>query len=102
MLAAIRSQGFVTYAQASELQGLVNFAVGYLSGRALKHLVSAFVPLVGDRSSSGVRLLKSLRDYSQLMINILSPRCHEVQGNTKPIVIFTDGAWEQERASAGN
>ena len=30
MLAAIRSQGFITYAPASELQGLLNFAVGYL------------------------------------------------------------------------
>ena len=101
MLAAIRSQGFITYAQASELQGLLNFAVGYFAGRSLKHLVSAFLPMVGDRSSSGVRLLKSLRDYSQFMINNLPPRRHEVHGNNKPIVIFSDGAWEQERASAG-
>ena len=41
MIAIIRTQGFITYAQASELQGLLNFAVGYFSGKSLKHLVSA-------------------------------------------------------------
>ena len=56
MIATIRTQGFITYAQASELQGLLNFAVGYFSGKSLKHLVSAFVPMVGDRSPSGVKL----------------------------------------------
>ena len=60
MIATIRSQGFITFAQASELQGLLNFAVGYFSGKSLKHLVSAFVPMVGDRTLSGAQLLKSL------------------------------------------
>ena len=101
MIATIRSQGFITYAQASELQGLLNFAVGYFSGKSLKHLVSAFVPMVGERTPSGAQLLKSLCDYSQFMINNLPPRRHEVHGNTKPVIIFTDGAWEQGRASAG-
>ena len=71
------------------------------SGKSLKHLVSAFVPMVGDRTPSGAQLLKSLCDYSQFMINNLPPRRHEVHGNTKPVIIFTDGAWEQGRASAG-
>ena len=101
MIATIRTQGFITYAQASELQGLLNFAVGYFSGKSLKHVVSAFVPMVGDRSPSGVKLLKSLCDYSLFMISNLPPRRHEIQGNTNPILIFTDGAWEQDQASAG-
>ena len=56
----ILERGGINYAQACELQGLLNFAVGYFSDRSLKHLVSAFVPLTGDRLTSSTSTLRSL------------------------------------------
>ena len=95
MLDDILDRGGINYAQASELQGLLNFAVGYFSGRSLKHLVSAFVPLTGDRSTASLSTLKSLCAYAKHMITNLPSRGHDVNGVTRAVVVFTDGAWEQ-------
>ena len=35
------------------------------------------------------------------MISTLPSRKHDVNGTVTPVIIFTDGAWEQEQASAG-
>ena len=32
----------VSFAKASELQGLLNFETGYYAGKSIKHMVSAF------------------------------------------------------------
>ena len=101
MIDDISKRGFINYAQACELQGLLNFAVGYFSGRSLKHLVSAFVPLTGERLASSRSTLTSLCAYAKAMISTLSSRKHDVNGAVNPVVIFTNGAWEQEQASAG-
>ncbi len=34
--------GRVSFAKASELQGLLNFETGYYAGKSIKHMVSAF------------------------------------------------------------
>ena len=44
LLDKVKSAGEITIAQASELQGLLKFAIGFFSGKALKHLVAAFMP----------------------------------------------------------
>ena len=101
MIDDISRRGFISYAQACELQGLLNFAVGYFSGRSLKHLVSAFVPLTGERFPSSRNTLTSLCAYAKAMVSTLPSRKHDVNGTETPVIIFTDGAWEQEQASAG-
>lgn len=101
MLDKVSSRGAINYAEASELQGLLNFAVGFFSGKSLKHLVSAFNPFIGDRSAQGSKSLRALCQYATTMITNLPPRCHTVSDDRKPILLFTDGAWEDGRATAG-
>ena len=101
MLDDILERGGISYAQACELQGLLNFAVGYFSGRSLKHLVSAFVPLTGDRLTPSTYILRSLCAYAKQMITSLPSRRHDVNFVVRPVVVFTDGACEQENATAG-
>ena len=100
-LDGISMEGEISAAKASELQGLLNFAVGYYSGKSLKHLVSAFMPYAERTGSSKTQELKSLCAYAKLMLTSLAPRQHTVLGQRSPILIFTDGAWESGVATAG-
>ena len=65
MLNQFLDRGSISYAQACELHGLMNFAVGYFSGRSLKHAVSACVPPIGGRGAASTNLLRSLCEYIQ-------------------------------------
>ena len=80
---------------------LVNFTVGYFSGRSLKHLVSAFAPLTGDRLTPSTYILRSLCAYAKQMITSLPSRRHDVNFVVRPVVVFTDGACERENATVG-
>ena len=97
MIDDISKRGFINYAQACELQGLLNFAVGYFSGRSLKHLVSAFVPLTGERFASSRSTLTTLCAYAKAMISTLPSRKHDVNGAVNPVIIFTDGAGNKSK-----
>ena len=97
----ISNDGEISAAKASELQGLLNFAVGYYSGKSLKHLVSAFMPYAERTGSGKSQELRALCAYAKLMLSSLAPRQHTVLGNRSPILIFMDGAWESGVATAG-
>ena len=52
MLEDIEIAGTITVARASEIQGLLNFAVSFYMGKGLKHLVSAFMQFTdGQRNA---------------------------------------------------
>ena len=101
LLDRIKSDGEITAAQASELQGLLNFAIGFFSGKALKHLVAAFMPYADRVSHSKSVELQDLCAYAKAMLTSLGPRTHSIMGDRRPILLFTDGAWEDGQASAG-
>ena len=99
MLDRIAAKGRISCAEASEVQGLLNFASGYFLTRSLRHLVSAFLPLadVLDKPDEVAQLCR----YATSVLRALGPREHGLQDEKQPIVIFTDAAWEHESASAG-
>eukprot|EP00435_Cladocopium_sp_Y103_P033666 s1851_g8.t1 len=101
MLEDISRDGEISQAKASELQGLLTFAVGYYSGKSLKHLVSAFMPFADRPGTNKSGELTALCEYAKLMLTSLAPRKHSVLGSKIPVLIFTDGAWENDIASAG-
>eukprot|EP00435_Cladocopium_sp_Y103_P058121 s209_g20.t1 len=63
LLDHIFSDGAISTTRASEIQGLLNFAVGYYTGKSLKHLVSAFMPFA-ETSHNAKR--KDLQDLCSL------------------------------------
>ena len=101
MLDDIASEGEISSSKASELQGLLNFAVGFFAGKSLKHLVSAFSPFADQQNQAKSCELKDLCEYAKFMLKTLKPRQHSTRGVQNPILTFTDGAWEQGIASAG-
>ena len=101
LLDGIAADGEISAAKASEVQGLLNFAVGFFSGKSLKHLVSTFAPFAEQSAAGKADALKELCAYAKFMLNSLRPRMHSIHGDGQPVLIFTDGAWEGGRASAG-
>ena len=99
MLEQIADKGRITGAEAAEIQGLINFASGFFVTRALRHLVSAFLPLAEQRNR-GVAVTK-LCQYAADLLRALGPRIHKLTDEKRPIAIFTDAAWENEQATAG-
>ena len=86
---------------ASELQGRLNFAVSLRLGRSMRNLVSAFMPFANKHSGADTRELGNLRLYAKTTLLEQQQRVHSVLNVGRPIVVFTDGAWEGRLATAG-
>ena len=99
MLDAIASRGRISGAEASEVQGLLNFASSYFVTRSLRHLVSAFHPMADSGRSAAE--LKQLCLYTISVLRALGPRTHKLTDEKRVVTIFTDAAWENGKASAG-
>ena len=94
LLDSIATSEDITAAKASEIQGLLNFAVGFFTGKSLKHLVAAFMPFADQPTAVRSGELKDLCEYAKSMLTSLGPRTHMLRGERRPVLIFTDGAWE--------
>ena len=101
MLSQVEKEGCITPAKASELQGLLNFAVSFYLGRSLKHVVSAFMPFAERARSNNQADLVNLCAYTRTMLVEQRPRTHSALSGNAPVAIFTDGAWEGGSATAG-
>ena len=99
ILESIAAKGRISQAEASEVQGLLNFASGYFVTRSLRHLVSAFYPLAESvqEQSDVVKLCR----YTIAVLKALGPRVHKLSDKKQPVIIFTDAAWEDSQATAG-
>ena len=101
MLEDIKSAGTITAARASEIQGLLNFAVSFYMGKGLKHLFSAFMQFTDGMQSKNSEELKCLCAYAKSMLLGQQPRVHSLSAPCQPVLVFTDGAYENGIASAG-
>ena len=101
MLTDIEQTRSINPAKASEIQGLLNFAVSFYMGRGLKHLVSAFMPFTEGHRVAHADELVALCAYARTMLQSQRPREHSLTVTTRPVLIFTDGAYENGVATAG-
>ncbi|CAL1161019.1 unnamed protein product [Cladocopium goreaui] len=101
MLDQVARDKCISAAKASELQGLINFAVSFYLGRSMRHLVSAFMPFADKLRGANPGELENLCLYAKTMLLEQRPRVHSVLNEGRPIVVFTDGAWESGTATAG-
>ena len=101
LLRKVSEAGHITRSQASEIQGLINFASSFYISKALKFLVSAFGRLSlmpSDLSSADV---VGLCQLAITLMTSMKPRVFQSADLAQPAIIFTDGAWEDGEASAG-
>ena len=101
MLEEVATDRALSAAKASELQGLLNFAVSFYMGRGLKHLVSAFMPFAEGQRTQRPDELVNLCTYAKSMLQGQKPRAHALGDARSPILIFTEGAYENGVATAG-
>lgn len=69
-------------------------------GRGLKHLVSAFMPIADGQRFASPDELASLCSYAKAMLCEQKPRVHTISEPCQPVLIFTDGAYENGVATA--
>ena len=101
MLEAVAGAGHITRSQAAEIQGHINFATGFYTCRALRFLVSAFERLSHVPSKYGAKDLRALCSLAMTMLKSLPPRKYTASEMKEPLLLFTDGAWEDGVATAG-
>lgn len=95
------TRGVITRSEAAQIQGHLNFASGFFVSKALWFLVSSFARLPDIPRSLGSGDLQRLCDLAVTMLKAMPPRQYQSESFRTPFLIFTDGAWEDGRASGG-
>ena len=99
LLDVVASERKLSNHQASQLQGLLNFASGFYLTKVLKPFVSEFAHVA--KGTSGDHELLSLCNFVKVLLRDLPPRCYTRSKHDSPVLIFTDAAFENGVGSAG-
>ena len=87
LLEEIEKRGIGTGAQAAEVQGLLNFARGFFSTKAVRQLVSAFAPLADNHNTEASNRLVALCRYARTLLVALGPRSHNLNDADSPFLL---------------
>ena len=101
MLEQVSQEGTITKSKAAEVQGHLNFAVGFYTAKTLRFLVSAFDRLAELPASMSAADLRDLASLAIAMLQGTAPRTYTTSSFSPPMLIFTDAAWDDGKASAG-
>ena len=101
MLTSVKSKGTISKSEAAQIQGHLNFASGFFVSKALRFLVSSFSRLADLPRSLGVDDISKLCDLAISMLQAMPPRVYVSESFKDPFLIFTDGAWEDGKATGG-
>lgn len=99
-LREIADRGTISQHEAQVLHGLLRYSCGFFSGRLL-HQVCAEVVALAYPSGRRVMDLASFCKYASETLKQCKPRDIRVGGETAPILIFTDGSYENGKAGIG-
>ncbi|CAE7311794.1 gpt [Symbiodinium sp. CCMP2592] len=95
------ASGELSRAEAMSLQGQLNFMVGFASGRSLKLVCRALSNLVYSNRAWTRDEIRQLGGYLECCLEALVPKSMCLKGGSRPLVIFTDAAYEQGVATWG-
>ena len=101
MLDDVSHSGVLSRSQAAEIQGHLNFASGFFLSKSLKFLLGKFDAAAKASSHNKAANVRRLCELTKAMLTSIPPRCFRASAMGKPHLLFTDGAWEDGRASAG-
>eukprot|EP00438_Fugacium_kawagutii_P005382 Skav230419 [mRNA] locus=scaffold726:5721:6758:- [translate_table: standard] len=96
-LQQVKSVGKLSVHEAQVLHGLLRFSTGFFAGRHLHQVCSELLQLAG----SDPRQLGSFVDYASTTLAMCRPRTLTVGFEKRPILIFTDGAWDDGTSGLG-
>ena len=86
---------------ATSLHGLLNFASGFVLGSALKPISRAYSRLAARPSSFSSHDIHRVTELLKIVISNTKPRIFKVADPAKPLLIYTDGSYEDSVALWG-
>lgn len=95
----VQERDILARAEAQKIQGLLNFASGFYSGRALTPFARSLSRMVDLPGCDG--LAQRARGLLSLLRGA-KPRVLSVGDEKVPVVIFTDGSWENGKSGLGS
>ena len=96
----VREAGQMTLSDAQGIHGLLKFATGYFAGRALRYACFKIFSLVGKGGFKSPHL-KNWCEEVLILLESVQPRTIPSGINTRTVLIFTDGSWENNIAGIG-
>ena len=100
-LSKLRAANFMSLHEAQVLHGLMRYSCGFFAGRLLHQVCSEVMALGTASTKGGQRNLGDFCDYAAKTLRDCKPRELFAGGERRPILIFTDGCWEQGHAGLG-
>ena len=100
MISQVATEGKVLQSTAASIHGLLNFASGFTLGKSLQMAAHGF-SLLASGFTLPAESLKDLCNHSLIILKTLQPRNIELPINFSPVIIYTDGAFDAERATWG-
>ena len=100
-LSMVETEGRISLHDAQVLHGLMRYACGFFAGRLLQQVCGEVLSLGSPVLRSSISAVKDFCAYAKSVIAHCRPREISVGDERRPILIFTDGAWEDGRAGIG-
>ncbi|CAK9023436.1 Uncharacterized protein (Fragment), partial [Durusdinium trenchii] len=94
LIQEVATEGRISKRQAQVIHGNLNFAMSFVLGHTMKVAARAFACLTIDRSSPDTNQLVPLCEWTLDLLKVLKPRVTESSGSVRPVLIFTDAAYE--------
>ena len=93
----------ITPAEAFSLAGQLFFAAGNCIGKSFRPVIAILqnFAVSGNKSSEATHLVKTALSTLRETFAHSKPRVFSIKDETKPIIIFTDGSFENGRALVG-
>lgn len=91
----------MTLHESQVLHGPMRFATGFYAGRSMYQVCAEVTNLGYSALKSDAAAVKDFCDYAMEVISQCVPRTISTNAERLPVLIFTDGSWEGERAGLG-
>eukprot|EP00438_Fugacium_kawagutii_P032730 Skav219779 [mRNA] locus=scaffold3701:23251:24324:+ [translate_table: standard] len=90
-LSSVKERGKMTVHEAQILHGLLRYSVGFFAGRHMHQVCAKLIQLGGCVDK---RQLTSFVDYTIATLSQCRPRSLKCGVEKRPVLIFTDGSWD--------
>eukprot|EP00435_Cladocopium_sp_Y103_P020793 s3081_g5.t1 len=100
-LLKIKAAGRMSLHEAQVLHGLLRYSCGFFAGRLLHQVCAEVMALACNKANSRMKDLGGSCDYAAATLANCKPRSLSAFSEKRPVIIFTDGAWETGKAGIG-
>ena len=101
MLDSLTAKGSVSLHETQVLHGLMRYACGFFAGRQLHQVCAETLSLCRRGTLKDAVRISAFCDYANSTLKACRPRILNTQFAKEPILIFTDGSWEDPYAGVG-